>query len=251
VCTLTIRQAHRHVLLTMNRDEALGRGAEIPPALLESANGGALFMAPLDGPSGGTWIGVNQHGVVACLINGEAEEEGGPAPVESRGKIIPQLLAQGDFREAIWWLGEEFRPEGFKPFTLLVATAEQGVAVTWQGNGEIDVSEIEGEWFVMSSSSWNREGVLNWRRGEFEKWIKEGAPFRGRIPSLHLLQPDGLAEWSPLMARATAATRSITQVELNPASGVAALRYWPMPANDPEKPNHEVYLTLKDGARLA
>ncbi len=92
MCTLII--AHRHfeespIFLASNRDEALGR-ASSPPTVREVA--GTSILAPTDDVAGGTWLGVNEWGVVVAITNrfGVAPDPGR----FSRGLLVREALLE-------------------------------------------------------------------------------------------------------------------------------------------------------------
>jgi len=229
MCTATLNREPGRLLLTMNRDERRDRAPEKPPAVFGTDDGAAAWTAPIDGPSGGTWVGVNDQGVVAALLNAyqPGDKAGHRRGAPSRGRIIPALLHKGSFQEALSWFGNVFDPAAYRSFTLVVATKERDITFRWLGEGSLETEESDDRWRFWSSSSWRTGEVLSWREAQFRLWKKDGAPFAGHIPSVHLLQPGGLAEWAPLMARSYAATRSITQIELS--QNTTTLRYWPRP----------------------
>jgi hypothetical protein len=74
------------VVLGANREEDYRRGGE-PPRLHE---GSCRFVAGVDPVAGGTWLGVNEHGVVAAVTNRFKEEK--PERPRSRGLLVRDLL---------------------------------------------------------------------------------------------------------------------------------------------------------------
>jgi uncharacterized protein with NRDE domain len=91
MCTLTLLRASDRCLITMNRDDLIAR-PESPPKL-DGAHG-AHMIAPLDLKAGGTWIGLNRHGLVACLLN--RYDQAAPSDGLSRGVIVPEALLGRD-----------------------------------------------------------------------------------------------------------------------------------------------------------
>jgi uncharacterized protein with NRDE domain len=71
-----------------NREEFYSRGGE-PPRLF--ADGPARFVAGRDPTSGGTWLGVNRHGVLAAVTNRRTSRR--PDRPRSRGLLVRDLLA--------------------------------------------------------------------------------------------------------------------------------------------------------------
>jgi len=84
---------HDRFQLFFNRDESRRRGPARPPEL---RRGDARnWAAPTDGDFGGSWIGVNDHGLAICLLNGYADDAM-PLPAAgdftSRGLLLTSLI---------------------------------------------------------------------------------------------------------------------------------------------------------------
>lgn len=230
MCTVTSHLDGRRLVVTMNRDERRERGPEQPPVVHPAAAGAPAWVAPADSESGGTWMGANACGVVACLLNRYLPADSRPTPDDrrlSRGAIIPALLAQGGHGAARAWLETEFDPKPYPSFTLLVGSPDGRDLYLWPTEGGLARVACGPGWRLVSSSSWNTDAVLAWRRERFADWVAAGADHAGDLPTYNLLCPDGLAEWAPLMSRTYAATRGITQAVVDSASGTVTLRYWP------------------------
>jgi Transport and Golgi organisation 2 len=228
MCTVTLRCGGGSLLLTMNRDERFERAPEEPPKRIAGDPGRPVWIAPFDGATGGTWIGVNERGVAACVVNGYAPEDAplaGRPGVPSRGSIIPRILEEQDgFGPARVIGAVDF--SAYPSFSLLVASCEGGEILTWRHGGAIQRSPFGTGWTLLTSSSWNAPEVSAWRRRAFEKWRREGEAMQAGIPALHLLAPPGEEDRAPFMTRERAATRSIGQIRVS-AGGAAELRWWP------------------------
>lgn len=228
------------MLVTMNRDEARARAPEQPPRVMQHQAKPMTWVGPLDGNAGGTWIGSNEAQLHACLLNQygpmDADFASNDGSRPSRGRIITDLMANSNILYVQNWLRRDFDPNPFPPFLLVVAAPRTTMSVTWNRT-ELRFTEHHAEWLMFSSSSWRTDEVLTYRQGKFEQWIEAGAPHIGRIPAFHLLQPEGLREWAPLMQREHSATRSITQIETNSARRETEMRYWSISDLDrPELP---------------
>lgn len=70
-----------------NREEAYTRGGEAPSIL----PGPIRAVAGIDPQAGGTWFGVNEHGVLVAVVNRSKSEL--PARPRSRGLLARALLA--------------------------------------------------------------------------------------------------------------------------------------------------------------
>jgi hypothetical protein len=228
MCTITVHRASDELLVTMNRDELRARGPERAPEVFEQ--GGVRWTGPIDSPSGGTWMGVNDRGLVACLLNAY---EAGDAPVatgaiRSRGEIVPAVLGRGTYDEAAQWLDRAMDPAAYPPFHLLVVSGGGGMMHTWLGEGSWNRAPVDGDWWMWTTSLWQSGEVRAFRRRCYEDWRAQGCPRHGLLPSMHRMRIEGFEECSPLMDREFTATRSITQAWLGDR---IELRYWPRPDN--------------------
>jgi uncharacterized protein with NRDE domain len=106
------------VLLAGNRDEFIRRAAA-PPGLVQS---GPRIWAGRDLEAGGTWMGRNEHGLLAALTN---RRSAAPPPPEarSRGEIVMGLLRQRTPRDAARWLAGQPHAR-FRPYSVLFGDAE-------------------------------------------------------------------------------------------------------------------------------
>lgn len=247
MCMLTVYRAPEEIVATMNRDEALTRGPELPPRIHNSGSGPA-WMAPHDSDRGGTWMGANAHGVIVCLLNaylpGESLLPDSTGDFPSRGEIIPLLLEVGDGPAVLSWLMNKFRPEAYPSFTLLVITQEKSVSYEWLRQGVPELSEFNTEWIIRSSAGWDSEEIRLWREDRFAEWQAAGCEKLDTLPAFHLMQDPNNVEWSPLMQRDWSATRSITQVSVSPGRGEVEMRYWPEPTPDSREPGVHLSLAL-------
>lgn len=246
MCTVTIHRASDRLLVTMNRDERRDRAPERPPEL---HRGDICWLAPSDSERGGTWMAVNERGVVACIMNGYLAGEG-PAPpttanARSRGEIVPWLMPCGDATDMRRALEHGFDPERYPSFTLMLADSNTIHSFAWRGSGALEHETHNAEWNVFSSSSWRTQEVVAWRTRAFEDWLANGCAMRGALPALHLLQPGDRREWSPLMDREKTCTRSITQIEVAYNSNDAFMRYWRRDAVDAGAPPIVAALPLR------
>src|SRR5258708_7283063 len=94
MCTLSLLPGERSLSAWMNRDENPSRGAEARK-IVRSGSSGSAALYPLDPISQGTWIGINEHGLLLALLN-EYPEGGLPASKSSasRGALIPAALGE-------------------------------------------------------------------------------------------------------------------------------------------------------------
>lgn len=217
MCTLTVLRTNGALTLTMNRDDAPAR-AEAPPRLWEKSD--VRFAAPVDIEAGGTWIGVNADGVVACLLN---RYDDAPVGVRSRGEIVQRALAAGKLDAATKAIGS-LAHGVYSPFTCVIVSTMEMQRFDW--NGEHFTRRcvpLEGP-VMMTSSSWRFEAVAAWRQALFEKTIAPDPAARA-LSDFHCAQRPGEEAWAPMMQRDYAHTKSITQIVITMTD--IEMRYWP------------------------
>lgn len=130
MCTLiAIHRAvpGRWLVAAANRDEFLDRPAE-GPAIRRGPAG--PILAPLDARAGGTWLGLNAHGVFAALTNLRTTD---PDPThKSRGMVVMDALALRSADAAAGALAKLPR-DTYNGFNCFVADAESAYLITYRG----------------------------------------------------------------------------------------------------------------------
>jgi uncharacterized protein with NRDE domain len=119
MCTVAILRRPGHdwpLLLAANRDEMIERPWRPPgrhwPERPE-------VVAGLDELAGGSWLGLNDFGVVAGILNRHGTL--GPAPGQrSRGELVLEALDHADARDAAGALAQ-LDPRAYRPFNMIVA----------------------------------------------------------------------------------------------------------------------------------
>ena len=129
MCVLICRVADRP-LLAANRDEVYARPFTAPRVWVADTP----FWAPRDEEEGGTWIGVNQEGLVVGVTNrSKLPESPGLA---SRGLLVTGMLARASLDLAFEWLMAELRRSPRNPCQVagfqgargrLIRTGPEGV----------------------------------------------------------------------------------------------------------------------------
>ena len=227
------------MLVTMNRDERWTRAAEHPPTIHAARSGRPAWMAPADGERGGTWIGANDAGVVACLLNGYAPGDLDlfvRPDVPSRGEIIPALL--GCRPEAVTeWIRDGLGAPRYPSFTLLVLLPDDAMIVRWRLDSGLEIETVDDSWSHITSSFWRADEVVAWRGEQFAQWIAGGASSTAGVPDYNLLEVADRREWSVFMTRSFSATRSITQVGLNGDLDRLEMRFWARTGAEPVNPS--------------
>ncbi len=119
MCSLIILYRPGHdwpVLIAANRDERLSRPWR-PPA--RHWRDRPDVVAGMDINGGGTWQGINDHGVTAAILN-RVGTLGPAAGKRSRGELVLDALDHADARDAAGALAD-INPEAYRAFNLLVA----------------------------------------------------------------------------------------------------------------------------------
>jgi uncharacterized protein with NRDE domain len=119
MCTVVLLRRPGHdwpLILGANRDEMASRPWK-PPARHWSDR--AEVTAGLDVEAGGSWLGVNDAGVAAAMLNRHGTL--GPAKgFRSRGELVLEALDHADAVEAARAL-KHLAPGSYRPFNMIVA----------------------------------------------------------------------------------------------------------------------------------
>lgn len=119
MCTVVLLRRPNHpwpLIIGANRDEMLNRPWK-PPARHWPDR--ADVVAGLDELAGGTWMGLNDSGVVACILNRHGSLGSVPGK-RSRGELVLEALDHADAASAAKALSE-LAPEAYRPFNMVVA----------------------------------------------------------------------------------------------------------------------------------
>ncbi len=119
MCTVVLLSRPGHdwpVLIGANRDEMADRPWD-PPARHWADRPEAV--AGRDRLAGGSWLGVNDSGVVACVLN-RRHTLGPDAHKRSRGELVLEALDHADAVDAAGALAG-LAPDSYRGFNLLIA----------------------------------------------------------------------------------------------------------------------------------
>jgi uncharacterized protein with NRDE domain len=124
MCTFIILRRPDHdwpVVIGANRDEMINR-PWLPPGRHWPDR--AEIVAGLDVLAGGTWLGVNEHGVVAGILN-RSHSLGPQLGRRSRGELVLEALDHADAHAAAAAL-RRIEPASYRPFNLVIADNRDG-----------------------------------------------------------------------------------------------------------------------------
>ncbi len=140
MCTVVLLRRPGHdwpLLMAANRDERVSRAWDPPARHWPDRKD---VIAGRDREANGSWLGMNDHRVVAAILNRSGSL--GPAPDKrSRGELVLEALdhaAAADAAEAL----SELDTRSYKSFNLIVADAEKAFWIRGEGNGAPTVSEV-------------------------------------------------------------------------------------------------------------
>jgi hypothetical protein len=214
MCTITIVPYDDGFRLVCNRDERRDRPAAIPPMIRRLSNRTAIY--PQDPLGGGTWVGGNDAGLVAALLNRNTNDgaPGGKGPFRSRGLIIPALLDASSVAEAVD-MAADLDPLRFNPFRLVVAERMTACLLTSDGLTLSVEKPAVTQPLMLTSSSLGDGLVFAPRQGLFDElvmphddtWLERQAQFHDHQWPSH-------PEISVRMERADARTVSRTVVNV-------------------------------------
>jgi uncharacterized protein with NRDE domain len=119
MCTLVVLRRPGQpwpLVLGANRDEMVTRPWQKPGRHWPDRPD---VVAGLDELARGSWLGLNEHGVVAGILNRFGTL--GPAPGQrSRGELVLEALDHADARDAAAALAQ-IDPRAYRPFNMIVA----------------------------------------------------------------------------------------------------------------------------------
>jgi len=118
------------LLLAANRDEMAARPARAPGR--HWADRPHVF-AGLDLTGGGSWMGLNDDGVVACVLN-RMGSLGPAAGKRSRGELVLEALDHATAGDAAWAMAD-LDPAAYRSFNLFIGDGERAFWLRHQGEG--------------------------------------------------------------------------------------------------------------------
>jgi uncharacterized protein with NRDE domain len=122
------------ILVAYNREERFDRPTQYP----KIQPGSPRVVCGIDRKAGGTWLGVNQHGLFCAVLN--RPKNSSPLEPRSRGLLCRELLELKNAREASEYASEELST-GIYAGANFVCADTRFAAVVYGGN-KVEVMEI-------------------------------------------------------------------------------------------------------------
>ena len=126
------------LIVAANRDERLDRPA-IPMTVLRPAE--PRILGGQDLLAGGTWLAVNEHGVVAGLTN-QPSADGRDPSKRSRGQLPLIFAVHRTAAEAVDAVRAELDPAAYNPCWMLVGDREALFAIGISGVGKPEIEQL-------------------------------------------------------------------------------------------------------------
>jgi len=222
VCTLTWWSGRDGYEVFFNRDELRTRPEALPPAI-DGADG-VRFVAPIDRPSGGTWLLANEAGLTLAILNLYEKElpELPGAVFRSRGLLLMGLASCRRLEEVAERLHAEAVAQ-CNAFTLLgfdLGGIDGALRIwRWQHDRERITGPDDQPEMPVCSSSFSAERVIAARKRIFATMKSEGEPGPEWLNRFHHFDNAGSpSAETVLMRRDDARTLSISRVQVGGAS---------------------------------
>ena len=229
MCTMTLIPIDKGLRVAFNRDESRKRPIAFPPRLVLCGDRSVLM--PIDARSQGTWIGVNDAGLVMGILNRNIGlTRGSRDPnVPSRGLIIPSLLVRATLAEA-HAAALELRAKRYAPFRLVIADRNRVVEIVSEPS-DVTVCEYGvSSPLLFTSSGLGDELVEPPRRALFENWFTTPENWPSEQDAFHRHSWPNYLHLSVCMRREEACTVSFTTIELE--RELRVMTYTPGPPDE-------------------
>ncbi len=206
MCTVVILRRPGHdwpLLVAANRDELRTRPSQ-PPARHWPDR--PEVVAGLDELADGSWLGVNDHGLVAAVLN-RTGTLGPEAGRRSRGELALEALDHAEAKAAAGALAD-LHPEAYRPFNLLVGDPRDCYWVRHGGDGEIRLHPVPPGLHMLTASDLNDRAdpciarfLPAFRAAATPAPAADGGDWRDWVDLLSQCAPahaDGAARWAAM-----------------------------------------------------
>lgn len=237
MCTVTIVpigfRPNRRIRIGCNRDDSPKRSDTMPPQFRHHQSRRALY--PVDPVSDGTWIAVNDAGLVMLVLNRNRDFNVKPPALDamlphsklnSRGTIIPQLLDCKSLAEAIL-RSQRLELECLAPFRLLILDRTHYFELDSTSPASSPKPVLLDSPLIFTSSGLGDDRVQAARGELFSTWfnsVKSDTEWEQQQDRFHLHAWPEKREISVFMRRTGAQTLSYTTIGLGLRSATVEYR---------------------------
>lgn len=219
MCTLSWSFRRNGYSVFFNRDELNSRALAISPQ--RQLVHGVEIIAPRDGEKGGSWITVNEYGVLTCLLNlYESPLPESPKPFLSRGSLVMDLAGCESWASSLSILDRKDLRE-YPPFQLLQFTPGAVMnGLKWSGTHQ-ETHQYDPCELPISGSSFRNDDVAGKRFETFWKIVDPESAGEERLKQLeafHLSYDADCGASSVNMCRPDAQTMSFSRVDVDEKS---------------------------------
>jgi uncharacterized protein with NRDE domain len=146
MCSIILRIDESGIFIAANRDELLRRPWQLPAAHWPEHPG---IIAGRDETAGGTWLGLNQHGVMAAILNRHGTL--GPAAGKTSRGELPLLALQHKTAEAAAAALAKIDAAAYRSFNLVIADNSSAYFLAGVESGSPSLQKLEpGTWMITS-----------------------------------------------------------------------------------------------------
>jgi uncharacterized protein with NRDE domain len=129
-----------------NREEFYDRPSD-PPLLLRSV---PRTWGGRDRRAGGTWLGLNEHGLFVALTNRRATAA---ADARSRGLLCLDILETPSAADGVQLLQEKVSADTYTPFNLFLSDGTEAYVVQYQDT--LGISRLEAGLYILTHGDLN------------------------------------------------------------------------------------------------
>lgn len=225
MCSFSWRDFGDHIGIAFNRDESILRAKAHPPQQFDT--GVQQYIMPIDPDAGGSWICVNQAGLVFALLNNyQGQLKPKSKKLTSRGEIIKALALCGSFEQAKEVI-LQLELAKFQPFSVLLVSQHNKLMWEYDGTAtELMAQTLPRHYFSSAHPEANR--VLSERLTVANNWdVKEEADLlalhRSHLPNNSQVEIEDRT-FSICMHHTKGHTQSLTYIRLE--TNIASVKYW-------------------------
>jgi uncharacterized protein with NRDE domain len=239
MCTVSWCVQENGYTLFFNRDESRQRELAQPPREGESKK--TKFLSPKDPQGGGTWLLVNEHGILMGLLNYyEAEVYYKPTHPQSRGHLPLKFSYCSSLAEVEMAL----RKEDFSPYPplhfLSIEASGKAILLTWDGKKKQSFYPQASD-LPISTSSFKTDEVIAVRRNHYAETVAKAQNQMAALETFHTSAQPEPSTHSVLMTRPDAKTMSVCRIDVS--ESMVSMDYRARP-DDTVQLNPSIIVTL-------